>query len=150
MPDMEWTVGSLHLRWKNDIIATEWTVAFSTLTISHLSTEYVLIPLQVIKTSLPYNPTGDIVQFAFMPNAVQQPTVSDWVNGSWETVTTNIIYPYNAKCLIGPSGSTALTQGDYVIFVKITDNPEVPVLTCGQLEISLYHDRENVPWLYAS
>lgn len=136
MPDMEWAVGSLSLRWENDIIATEWTVAFSTLTISHLSTEYVLIPLQVTKSGSPYNPTSDAVQFAFMPNAVQQPTVSDWVNGSWETVTTNFIYPYNAKCLIGPTGSTALTQGDYVIFLKITDSPEIPVLTPGQLTIS--------------
>lgn len=113
-----------------------WTVGFETLGLSHLSTEYVLIPLAVTKAGVPYNPTSDTVQFAFMPNSVQQPVVSDWVNGVWETVATNFIYPYNAKCLVGPSGSTVLTQGTYVIYLKITDNPEVPVLVGGQLEVS--------------
>lgn len=136
MPDIEWTTGSLFSIWENDIIGTDWTVAFSTLTISHLSTEYVLIPIQVTKSGTPYNPTGDAVQFAFMPNAVQQPVNADWVNGSWETVATNFLYPYNAKCLIGPSGSTALTTGSYVIYLKVTDNPEIPVLTAGQLNVS--------------
>lgn len=111
-------------------------MGFETLVLSHLSTEYVLIPLQVTKAGVPYNPTGDTLQFAFMPTAVQVPQVSDWVNGVWETVTTNFIYPYNAKCLVGPSGSTVLTLGTYVIYLKITDNPEIPVLVGGQLEIS--------------
>ena len=116
--------------------ATEWIVSFSELTISHLSTEYVLIPIQATKSGSPYNPTSDTVQFAFMPNAVQQPVNADWVNGSWETVATNFIYPYNAKCLVGPSGATVLTTGTYVIYVKITDSPEIPVLVGGQLNIS--------------
>lgn len=136
MPDFEWTTGSPFSIWETDIIATEWTVSFSTLTISHLSTEYVLIPIQVTKSGASYNPTSDVVQFAFMPNAVQQPQNNDWVTGSWETVSTNIIYPYNAKCLVGPTGSTALTLGNYIIYLKITDNPEVPVLTVGQLTVS--------------
>lgn len=113
-----------------------WTVGFETLTISHLATEYVLVPLQVTKAGVPYNPGADTVQFAFMPNAVQVPTSGDWVSGSWETVATNIIYPYNARCLVGPSGSTALTLGTYVMYLKITDNPEIPVLVGGQLVIS--------------
>lgn len=113
-----------------------WTVGFETLVLSHLSTEYILIPLAVTKAGVPYNPTSDTLQFAFMPTAVQVPQVSDWVNGSWDSVPTNIIYPYNAKCLVGPSGSTVLTLGTYVIYLKITDNPEVPVLVGGQLEIS--------------
>jgi hypothetical protein len=103
---------------------------------SHLSTEYILIPVAATNAGAPYNPTGDVVQFAFMPNAVQQPVSADWVNGSWETVPTNIIYPYNAKCLVGPSGATALTLGVYTVFLKITDNPEIPVRPVAQLTIS--------------
>lgn len=132
----DWTVGSPQGDWGTDLMATEWLVSFSTLNISHLSTEYVLIPIQVTKSGSSYNPTSDTVQFAFMPNSVQIPQNADWVSGSWETVSTNIIYPYNAKCLVGPSGATALTFGVYVIYLKITDNPEIPVLTCGQLTVS--------------
>jgi hypothetical protein len=122
--------------WETSVPETGWLVGFETLTLSHLSTEYVLVPLQVTKSGVSYNPTGDTLQFAFMPNSVQQPTSGDWVNGVWETVATNIIYPYNATCLVGPSGSTALTTGTYIIYLKITDNPEVPVLVGGQLVIS--------------
>jgi hypothetical protein len=122
--------------WEMYVPDTGWTVGFETLTISHLSTEYVLIPLQVTKAGVPYNPTSDTLQFAFMPNSVQVPVTADWVSGVWETVSTNIIYPYNAKCLVGPTGSTALTLGTYVIYLKITDSPEVPVLVGGQLVIS--------------
>ena len=116
-------------------MTVRWIVGSSTLTVSHLGTEYVLVPIAASKAGVPYNPTADVVQFAFMPNDVQVPQVSDWVNGSWETVATNIIYPYNARCLVGSSGSTALTAGNYVMYLKITDSPEVPVLVGGQLVI---------------
>jgi hypothetical protein len=122
--------------WETYVPDTRWTVGFETLTLSHLSTEYVLIPIQVTKAGVPYNPTSDTLQFAFMPNSVQVPITGDWVSGVWETVATNIIYPYNAKCLVGPTGSTVLTLGTYVIYLKITDNPETPVLVAGQLVIS--------------
>ena len=122
--------------WAVNVPESRWVVGFETLTVSHLATEYVLIPLSVNKAGVPYNPGGDTIVFAFMPNAVQVPVTADWVSGSWETVPTNIIYPYNAKCLVGPSGSTALTLGTYVIYLKITDNPEIPVLTAGQLVIN--------------
>jgi hypothetical protein len=108
-------------------------MGYSEVTISHLSTEYVLVPVSVTKAGVAYNPTADEVQFAFMPNPVQQPGVSDWLTGSWETDSSNIIYPYNARCLVGPSGVITLAQGTYVIFLKVFDSPETPVLTVGQL-----------------
>ena len=80
--------------------------------------------------------TSDAVQFAFMPTAVQVPQVSDWVAGSWDIDTTNVLYPYSAKCLVGPGGTITLGIGTYVVYVKITDNPEIPVLIGGQLEIN--------------
>jgi hypothetical protein len=71
-----------------------------------------------------------------MPTPTQNPISGDWQTGAWDTNTTNIIYPYFAKCLVGPSGTINLGLGTYVIYVKITDNPEVPVLIGGQLVIS--------------
>jgi hypothetical protein len=111
-------------------------VGYSQITISHLSTEYVLVPISATKQGVSYNPTGDVVQMAFMPNTAQQPGVSDWQTASWDTDSTNIIYPYSAKCLVGPSGVITLVTGTYVIFVKITDNPETPVLVAGQLAVT--------------
>ena len=111
---------------------------------SQLATMYVFVPFQVTKSGLPYNPTGDTVQFAFAATATYVPQVSDWVAGSWDTDTTNILYPYSAKCLVGPSGTITLGIGTYVIYVKITDYPEIPVLICGQLAISLNLDMCSV------
>ena len=103
---------------------------------SQLSTQYVFIPVSASRSGLPYNPTGDPVVFAFMPTATQVPTLSDWVAGSWDTDTTNILYPYQAKCLVGPSGIINPGIGTYVMYIKITDNPEIPVLLVGQLQIN--------------
>jgi hypothetical protein len=115
---------------------TEWAVGYVTIGMSHLATEYVLIPVASTRSGLPYNPTGDVVQFAFMPTATQVPQSSDWQAGSWDTDTTSVIYPYAAKCLVGPAGTITLGIGTYVIYVRIVDNPEVPVLITGQLQIS--------------
>jgi hypothetical protein len=132
----DWESGGLDKRWNNSLVWLEWNMGYSQITISHLSTEYVLVPISATKSGVAYNPTGDVVQMAFMPNAIQQPGNSDWMVSSWDTDSTNIIYPYNVKCLVGPSGVITLNPGTYVIFVKIEDNPEIPVLQVGQLIVS--------------
>lgn len=104
--------------------------------ISHLSTQYILIPVKAVQAGVPYNPTSDMVQFAFAPTATYVPQSGDWVTGSWQTDTTNFLYPYSARCLIGPSGVITLGIGTYVIYIKVADSPETPVLICGQLQIS--------------
>lgn len=110
-------------------------MGFSVIGQSHLSTQYVLIPVAATVDGTPYNPTSDAVAFAFMPGATAVPGDSDWVAGTWDTDTPNLIYPYTAKCLVGPSGTTTLGIGTYIIYVRITDNPEIPVLIAGQLQI---------------
>ena len=109
---------------------------YASIGISHLSTQYVLIPVAVTKQGLPYNPTSDVVQFAFMPTATQVPQNTDWQVGSWDTAAANVLYPYSAKCLVGPSGAVTLGIGTYIIYIRIADSPEVPVLIAGQLAIS--------------
>lgn len=103
---------------------------------SQLATQYYSVPVAARTAGTSYNPTGDVVQFAFMAQATQVPAPSDWVSGSWETVPTNLLYPYSARCLVGPSGTTNPGIGTYVVYVKITDNPEIPVLIAGQLQVS--------------
>jgi hypothetical protein len=132
----DWETGDAHSEWSSDLPWTEWNVGFTSIGLNHLSTEYVLVPVSATKAGVPYNPTSDTVQFAFMPIATQVPQVSDWVAGAWDTDTSNVLYPYSAKCLVGPSGTITLGIASYVIYLKITDNPEIPVLIGGQLQIS--------------
>ena len=108
----------------------------NTINISQLSTQYVLVPVKAVKAGVPYNPTGDQVQMAFMPQATQVPQPGDWQTATWTTVPSNVLFPYSAQCLVGPVGTVQLGVGSYVIYVKIGDSPEVPVLQAPmQLEI---------------
>lgn len=102
------------------------------ITISSLSTEYVQVPISATAAGTPVNPTSDQVQFAFL--ATGNPTTSDWVLGSWETIAPNT---YIAQCLVGPAGGVTLTAGTtYTIWIKVTDNPETPVRQVGLLKIT--------------
>jgi len=103
---------------------------------SHLSLDYVQVPVTASQAGTSYNPTADTVQFAFMPQATQAPQNADWVAASWDTAPTNILFPYTAKCLVGTGGATALTLGTYYTYVKIQDSPEVPVNVVGHLQIT--------------
>lgn len=67
--------------------------------------------------------TADVVELSFTVGD-QEPTV--WTPGVWKTVRGR---PW-AVALIGPGSSLgALPPGRYWINVRVTDNPEVPVLT---------------------
>ena len=110
-------------------------MSFSQIGMSHLATMYVFVPFAATKSGVPYNPTGDTVVFAFMPTPTQVPQVSDWVAGSWDTDTTQVIYPYSAKALVGPAGTITLGIGNYVVYIKVTDSPQIPVLVAGHLQI---------------
>jgi len=99
---------------------------------SALSLQYV--GCYVTPTDRPgYDPTADTVQFAFTAQGAV-PAVGDWKTGSWETVTGPPTQ-YKAKCLVGPGGTIELAKGVYEVWVKITDNPEQPVLTVDTLTI---------------
>lgn len=112
-------------------------MGFDTIGMSQLSTQYVFIPVQATRSGVAYNPTGDSVQMAFMPQATQSPQVSDWVAASWDTNQSSVINPYSVKCLVGPTGGViSLSLGTYYMYVKITDNPEIPVLLGGILQIT--------------
>jgi hypothetical protein len=83
----------------------------------------------------PYNPTGDVVEFAF--TTVGGRPVA-WYVGEWDgTDPIPGSASYRAQVLVGP-GSTGptLEPGKYAMFVRITDNPEQPVIPVGQLAVT--------------
>ena len=76
------------------------------------------------------DPTGDVVKLAFM-STTANPGSGDWKTSDWETVSGI----YYARCLVGPGGTVTLTAGDYHVWVKVTDNPEIPVRKAGILRM---------------
>jgi hypothetical protein len=103
--------------------------------ISRLSLQYLTVPVQAFKSGTAYDPTADVVQFAFVDNVGSVPTSGMWVSGSWISLP-NYSYPWAAQCLVGPGGSTAPSTGTYTVWVQIFDNPEIPVLIAGQMQVS--------------
>lgn len=99
------------------------------LTLSVLSTEYVKYEVTAAVLGITYQPTADVVQFAF-PVVGANPTT--WFTGSWETIGAH----YLARILIGPAGgATALAAGTYDVYCKIVDSPETVVRKVGQLTV---------------
>jgi len=98
--------------------------------ISSLSLEYVQVVVQVTAGPNLYDPTGDEVQFAFV-NGSAYP--ANWYTGSW---TTNLQGSYIAECLVGPAGTITLAPAIWTVWVKITDDPEIPVRTAGTVTIT--------------
>jgi hypothetical protein len=92
---------------------------------SVLSTQYIQVPVTV-RSASPYNPSGDAVQFAFVPVTYPQAAPSVWYTGSWSVFPGPV---YWAQILVGPAnGGVALAAGSYEAWLKITDSPEIPVL----------------------
>lgn len=103
--------------------------------LSAISLEYVQVPVLANLGTGPYNPTGDAVQMAFVhPRAT--PGFSDWLAAVWKTDTTGTLPKYYSCCLVGPGGTITLTPGQYDVWVKITDSPEVPAIFAGQVQIT--------------
>lgn len=98
--------------------------------LSALSTMYVRVSVSATDQGLPVDPTSSTVSFAFLP-AGTDPTVSDYVSGSWETANDE----YLARCLVGPDGAATLTAGVYTVWLKIVLAPETIVESVGELYI---------------
>jgi len=79
------------------------------------------------------DPTSDTVQMAFVNG---EPTSGDWKTATWEADSSTNPTTYYARCLVGPGGTVTLSDGDYQVWVKITDSPEVPVLKAGRLVVT--------------
>lgn len=103
------------------------------LTRSVLTTEYIEVSVASTVNGHPHDPTGDAVAFAFLAPGVT-PGSGDWHAGSWNTVAPG---QYVAQCLVGPGvGGVPLAVGLWDLWLRITDNPEIPVQEIGLLTIS--------------
>jgi hypothetical protein len=94
------------------------------------STQLVQQEIDATLLGVQYNPTADVVQMAFVPAPASglppNPAPGQWNTASWVTDPGPV---YWSSILVGPAnGGVVLAPGLYVIAVKITDNPEVPVL----------------------
>jgi hypothetical protein len=106
------------------------------ITQSALSREYVSAAITANAAGTPVNPTNDVVEFAFTAVSTA-PAPSDWKPGSWDgTQPRTPGGAYIAHCLVGPGGTIQLPAGRYTMWVRVTDNPEVPVIPFGQLVIT--------------
>lgn len=96
--------------------------------ISHLSTEYVKVPISATEAGLPVDPTAGTVTMAFTAIG-SDPDVADWQTASWETDTTREPDRYFARCLVGPDGEIELAADTkWWVWWKITGiSPEAPV-----------------------
>lgn len=101
---------------------------------SALSLEYVRVRVQATENGTPEDPSGDLVVMAFPVSGVA-PVSGDWKSAGWETDATTTPDTYYARCLVGPSGTVTLSAGTFDVWVKVTDNPEVPALKAGLLEV---------------
>jgi hypothetical protein len=106
------------------------------ITQSALSREYVAVAITAKAAGTPINPTGDTVEFAFTTGTAK-PGAGDWKTGSWDgTQPQTPSNAYIAHCLVGPGGTVELAAGRYRMWVRVTDNPEVPVIPFGMLQIT--------------
>ncbi|MFC8676686.1 hypothetical protein ACFUEN_28875 [Streptomyces griseorubiginosus] len=104
-------------------------------TIYRASREYVGAEVTATVQGQPYDPTGDVVEFAFTAIGGHPET---WYPGGWDG--TNPIpgsNAYRAQALVGPSSpGPTLASGRYTVWIRITDSPEQPVIPVGQLTVT--------------
>lgn len=104
------------------------------LTIDRDSRQYVQAQVTATVAGQSYNPTVDVVEFAFTTGNDRPVT---WYTGNWDTTPTNGTNAYWAQILIGPGSSgPVLAVGRYFVWVRITDNPEQPIIPVGWLAIT--------------
>lgn len=101
---------------------------------STLSTVYIKSRITATVNGVTnYDPTGDTVVIAFVAPGVT-PAGADFKAASWETVGSSNYY---ARALVGPGPGAVidLAAGSYRMWIKITDNPEIPVLEAGTVRV---------------
>jgi hypothetical protein len=99
-----------------------------------LTLEYLRVPISAKEAGVAVNPTSDTVKMAFVPKGTK-PVNGDWKVASWETDGSTIPATYLARCLVGPGGTVQLAAGTYVVWVQVTDAPEIPIRDAGELII---------------
>lgn len=100
------------------------------LVVSKSSLTYVKAKISATVAGAVVDPTSDTVQMALMAGS-GSPAGSDLKAATWETDTSTSPATYRARVLVGPAGTIVPTAGTYMLWVQITDNPEIPLIPCG-------------------
>lgn len=101
--------------------------------LSVISTDYIPVYVQATLHGVPYNPSLDPAEFAFIVGS-GNPGPSDWRTASWDTVGSS---RWIAQCLVGPgTGGVNLPAGTYNVWVRVVDSPAIPTRSVGQLVIN--------------
>lgn len=97
------------------------------LTMSRLSREYVFLDV-----TTPNDLAGATAEVAFIGTPEGIPAPADW-----EAATLLLATTWRIRVLVGPGHLDAveLSPGDYQVWAKITDSPEMPVRRVGVLVI---------------
>ncbi len=105
------------------------------LVVSSLSVQYVHCSVAATSGGVDIDPTGDVVALAFVPQGAT-PAPGDFITGSWIQDLTTVPTTHFARALVGPPpGMITLSPGLVDIYVRVSDNPEVPVLKSGPMRI---------------
>jgi hypothetical protein len=100
--------------------------------VAAVSLQYVYAPVQAVVSGNAIDPTGDVVNMAFIAGDAD-PGSLDWAVASWEPGGGPSVFL--ARCLVGPGGAKNLQAGVYRIWVQIIDTPEIPVLRSDTLVV---------------
>jgi len=100
------------------------------ITILANSTEFIYV--QIVAT-LPEStqlsdPTSSVVSIAVPP--LGTPPVT-FYSASW---LSSAFIP-TIQFLVGPLGNVSLSPGDYDVYARITDSPQIPVLHCSHFRV---------------
>jgi hypothetical protein len=104
--------------------------------LSVASTEYVRAYVRSTVGGVNADPTLDTVQMGFVPSTGNSPgdAPATFYDAVWEPNGPDAQGRYIAACLIGPDGGTAtLAAKRWQVWIKISDDPETPVLPVGIL-----------------
>lgn len=96
-----------------------------------------LVPVQLV-IPVGANPQTDldVVQFQFVFGGLpkeREPTSDGWLTGFWLTQSPG---PLLAGILVGPGGTIELPVGRWAVWMKVIDNPTVPVKPVDTLTIT--------------
>ena len=97
---------------------------------SRLTTEYIRVPVTALGNGLPVDTSTDAAWLAF-PVRKSEPLDSDWQAALWESSAGQTYL----AVLVGPACPFNLPIGRYDVWVKIADNPEIPVRKIGPVII---------------
>lgn len=91
---------------------------------SRLSTEYVLVPFGARASGAAVDPSTLPVAVAFTsPGA--EPAEGDWASASWQPDGAG---GWDACILAGPDGDADPVVGAHDVWLRVTSDPEIPVL----------------------